>query len=617
MRRASLVSLFVLFFVLHLLAKTETWLEVRSPHFTVVTNSGEKQARKIADQFERMRAVFHKEFPDARIDAAAPIIVIAVKDNSEMQALEPADYLGKGKLSLAGLFLQSPDKNYVLLRLDAQGEHPYATVYHEYTHFLLRKGQAWLPLWLNEGMAQFYENTDIKEKEVRIGEPSPECLMVLRQSRLLPLETLFTVDYKSPYYHEENKGTIFYAESWALTHYLRMKDQRENTRHLTEYAKLVSSNADPVTAASQAFGDLKSLQKNLDQYVSQASFYYLQMPGATEVDDSAFQAQVLPIVEADAIRANFLAYNERTKDSMALLDLVLKQDPKNVTATETMGYLAFRAGKLDEAEKWYEAAVASDSKNFLAHYYFATIAMRQPNSADRSAQIESSLRLATKLNPSFAPAFDQLAVFYGTQHRNLDEAAMLNLMAVTLEPANVGFRLNRANLMMQMERPKDAIAVLQTALKSSTKPEEAAALQGQLDSIRRFVAARDSRESELRAVNQQNTPPPEVSGAQLDDGAAETPKLERRGPRRTVQGKLSNVQCSYPAAMTLTVEVAAKRLELRAANFYKVEYSASNFSVTGSLNPCNDLQGMSAKVEYFEPVSPSVEGQIISIQLSK
>jgi len=33
----------------------ENWIEVRSPHFTVDSNAGEKEARKIADQFEQIR----------------------------------------------------------------------------------------------------------------------------------------------------------------------------------------------------------------------------------------------------------------------------------------------------------------------------------------------------------------------------------------------------------------------------------------------------------------------------------------------------------------------------------------------------------------------------------
>ncbi len=113
------------------LGKEENWLEVRSPHFTVLSNSSEKQARHVADQFERMRFVFHTAFPQANVDPGTPIIVLAVKDKKDFQALEPEVYLGKGQIELAGLFLRAPDKNYVLLRLDAQGEHPYATVYHE------------------------------------------------------------------------------------------------------------------------------------------------------------------------------------------------------------------------------------------------------------------------------------------------------------------------------------------------------------------------------------------------------------------------------------------------------------------------------------------------------
>src|SRR5215469_11619106 len=159
--------------------KVENWIQVQSPHFVVATNGSEKQARKIADQFERMRSLFHALFPNLKIDPSSPIIVIAVKDEKDFRALEPQEYLAKGSLQLGGLFLRAADKNYVLLRLDAQGEHPYSTVYHEYTHLLLSKAE-WMPLWLNEGLAEFYENTDIDETDARLGQPSVEDIRFLR-----------------------------------------------------------------------------------------------------------------------------------------------------------------------------------------------------------------------------------------------------------------------------------------------------------------------------------------------------------------------------------------------------------------------------------------------------
>jgi hypothetical protein len=188
--------------------KPENWVEVRSPHFSVVSNSNEKQARRVADQFEHMRSVFHTLFPKIQIDTLGSITVLAIKDEKDFRALEPPEYLAKGQLKLGGLFLRGPDKNYVLLRLDAEGEHPYAVVYHEYTHLLLSRAE-WMPLWLNEGLAEFYQNTDIREKEVALGQPSPENLLLLRQNRLLPLATLFAIATRHPIITRKTKARSF------------------------------------------------------------------------------------------------------------------------------------------------------------------------------------------------------------------------------------------------------------------------------------------------------------------------------------------------------------------------------------------------------------------------
>ena len=250
---------FLLFFAVTLPSSArdsaDHWFEVRSQHFVVLTDSNEKQARHIASQFERMRSVFHLMMPTASDSAGSPIIVVALKDKKSFQSLEPEAYLAKGQLDLAGYFMRAPDKNYILLRLDAQGEHPYATVYHEYTHYMLRDASEWIPLWLNEGLAEFYQNTDIEEKDVRLGQPSPDDILYLRQNRLLPLTTLLKVDQTSPYYHEEQKGSVFYAESWALTHYIEVTDRQKGTNRIYDYAKLLIKKEDPVVAAQQAFGD--------------------------------------------------------------------------------------------------------------------------------------------------------------------------------------------------------------------------------------------------------------------------------------------------------------------------------------------------------------------------
>jgi tetratricopeptide (TPR) repeat protein len=606
--------------------KPENWLEVRSPHFLVLSNSSEKQARHVADQFERMRVVFHTVFPKAHVDPGTPIVVLAVKDKKDFQALEPDVYLAKGQLELAGLFLRAPDKNYVLLRLDAQGEHPYATVYHEYTHLLSSHAEEWLPLWLDEGLAEYYQNTEIRDKEVLVGEPSRENIFLLRQERLLPLATLFTVDRNSPYYHEENKGSIFYAESWALTHYLRIRDAKDNTHRLTDYAELVSQKVDPVTAGTRAFGDLRQLQVTLEKYVAQGVFYQFKAAMSTEVDDTAFKVQALSLAQADAVRADFLVYNQRVKDARALLERVLRDDPSNASAHETMGYLEFRQGNLDQARKWYEQAVKLDSQSFLANYYYAAIAMNGgPLNSENKSQIESSLRAAIKLNPSFAPAYDQLAAFYGMQHQNLEEAHTLALHAVQLDPGNLHYRLDTANILLQMERGKDAIAVLQNAMNLAKTPDDVSSVQSRLDMVQQYLASREAGRQPAQGI--QSTYPQAESLDQTMSGDTKQPhsdpqllrpsKEEALGPRRGVKGTIKGVQCSQPAIIKLKVEDAGRTFSLHSNNYFKIEFTAANYTPAGELHPCTDLEGMKAHVEFYEAAGKSAEGQIFSIELSK
>jgi tetratricopeptide (TPR) repeat protein len=621
LKRTALLFSFLLVELALARDKPENWLEVRSQHFTVVTDTNEKTGRRIADQFERMRAVFHVAFPHVSIDNGSPIIVLAVKDEKDFRALEPEAYLVKGQLQLGGLFLRVPDKNYVLMRVDAEGEHPYAVIYHEYTHFLLSKAVEWMPLWLNEGLAQFYENTDIHDKDVALGQPSWGNLALLRENQLLPLATLFTVDANSPYYHEENKGSIFYAESWALTYYFYVKDHHENTRHLTDYEELLVKGVDPVTAATRAFGNLKQLQSNLESYIRQSSFSYLKGPISTEVDDATFKVRLLIATQADALRADFLTYNDRIADARPLLDHALQEDPNNLSAHETMGFLEFRAGHLNEACKWYEQAVQLDSQSYIAHYYFAAISMTPGSDPSDDAQVEASLRAAIKLNPSFAPPFERLSAFEVARNRNLDEAHMMALTAVELDPGNVVYRMTAASVLMQMDRVKDAVAVLHEALRIAKSPVETAMVQNFLTQVQTFAAARDQRMEQNRRITEEIKPNARANDAPAGESNAnnsiEVRKEELpKGPHHFLTGTLQSVRCHTPA-IDLIVATNGKTMTMHGANYYNIEFTTLGFTPSGPLSPCNDLEGRPAKVEYVESSAKPGIAYVIAIELRK
>lgn len=599
-------------------ASREQWTQVSSSHFVVITNANEKQARRLVDQFERVRWVFQTLFPKVNADPASPIEVYAVKNSKSFQSVEPTVYLNKGSVNLAGYFLSAQDRNYILLRLDAEQEkHPFAVVYHEYTHLQFRSAGEWMPLWLNEGLAEFFQNTDIRDKEVMLGEPSGDDILRLRQERLIPLPVLFKVDVNSPYYHEENKGSAFYSEAWALTHFLMVSDRENKTSRVADYMSLMSQHQDPVVAAEKAFGDLKQLEKALGYYINAGQYkQFLMHSAVAAIDESTYAVKPVTAIEADADRAEILALVHREEEARELVDSILKTDPGNVQAREVMGLIEFHAGNREAARKWYGEAVKLDSKSYLANYYFAAISMEFPDAEE--GQIETSLRAAIQMNPKFAPAYDRLAAFYGMRHKNLDEALKLALTAIKLDPGNLHFRLNAASVLSASNRYADAVTVLQSAVKLARDPAEEEMVQSRIEQVNQTQRAKARMEEERRKYEAQvaNGPGQKVSGVVSAVPEVRYPD-EAKGAKHSFTGVMRDVRCSYPTVLEFRVEGTNSSITVYSNNFSKIELTANGFTPQGSVNPCTDFNGLKARVQYAETTDKRVDGQVFAVELRR
>src|ERR1700730_14781343 len=248
------------------------WIEVRSAHFVVSSNAGDREARRIADQFEQIRSLFHAAFANLRVDPAQPVLILAAKNENTMKMLLPEDWEVKGHVHPAGLYQQGEDKHYVILRLDSEGANPFHALYHEYTHALMHLNFTVLPLWLDEGLAEFYGNSRLGEKESRVGTIDESHLYILGQNKLLPIETLLNVEQGSPYYNEANQASVFYAESWALVHYLLLDPEARERGLLKNFVAAWNKVGTQIEAAQQAFGDLKHFGQVIEGYSRQTRF---------------------------------------------------------------------------------------------------------------------------------------------------------------------------------------------------------------------------------------------------------------------------------------------------------------------------------------------------------
>lgn len=595
-------------------ASTDHWVKVTSAHFTVVSDAGAKEAKHILDQFEHMRWVFHTLFSKANVDPVQPIVVVAAKNADVFDTMESSAYLGPGKLKPGGYFQSSSDKYYILLRLDAKFEHPYAAVYHEYTHLEFAADSAWMPLWLNEGLAEFMQNTDIHNKYVDLGEPNVNDILYLRRHPMMPLSVLFKVDVNSPYYHEEKKGSVFYAESWVLTHYLMVNDRERKLRRLARYMDLVKGGMDSLTAAKETFGDLKKLQQTLKVYIQTGSYKeFVLSSKAAPIDEAAFKVTALTQVEADAVRADVQARVGRAADARTLAETVLKEDPNDVQALETMGFIAFKAKNYEEARKWYGEAVKANSQDYLAQYYFASLSIGVSGPGKDEA-IESSLRAAIRLNPHFAPAYNQLAAFYAMHHQHLEEAHMLSAQAIELDPGKVAYRINAAHILMTMGQNANAMIVLRTAEKVAKNPREAAMVQNQIEQLQQLEAERAQAES----YAQQQAQVPAASKVIVVGAAPKHPTEPTTGHKSTVVGVIHHISCYYPSGFEFDVVTASgKAVRLYNNDFIKIDLTTVGFILKASMNPCVGFDGMRVLARYVASPDKTVAGQVVSMVLRK
>jgi tetratricopeptide (TPR) repeat protein len=613
--------------------KAEEWLEVRSPHFIVLSNGGEKQTRRVALQFERIRAVFASTFPSARVSPGQPVIILLAKDEKTLRTLLPGFWEKKGQVHPAGLFVGGPEVQYVALRLDVTGLNPYEPVYHEFVHLLASRTLTRLPLWLSEGLAEFYGSSLFHEKETYLGAPSEVNLRVLRESRLLPLEVLFAVDHASPYYNEEQKVTIFYAQSWALTHYLMMNDLNKRAKRLTEYLSLLSQEVEPLEAARRTMGDFRRLEQALQAYIGQYSFSAAKVPPPAKMDENQFVVRPVSAAESAAVRGDFLVHTRRPVEARALLEEALKLDSSSAPAHASLGFLCFQEGKDEEAAKWFGRAVELDSRSYLTHFYHAQLQARAAAEDGGAPDVEMSLQRCLELNPDFAPAYATLAASYARRGVKLEEALRLARRAVELEPGNISFYVTLGWVILRTEHVEDAISIAQGGLATARAPEDCAYAQNLLDQARKYrdyLQQERRREEEVRAEEEAHRRRLEEEARRLREIAKEEAVTTTEAPTATpparpatrvkigwTAGTVVAVSCKMPPALELTLRGTLSTLRLRAGNVSQIEILGAQRMTPELFDPCKNLFGRDAAISYRTLDASPFDGEITAIEIRR
>src|SRR5271163_1662856 len=506
----------------------EVWVEVRSPHFVVASNAGERQARHVAEQFEEIRGVFQSGFSKLRVDPGKPIVILAAKNENTLKVLLPAYWEQKGSVHPAGIYVPGEEKHYVALRLDTESENPYHILYHEYTHALLHLNFTGLPAWLDEGLAEFYGNTVIAGKDIQTGKIDNAHLYLLQQSKLIPVEVLLQVDHSSPYYNEKNRASVFYAESWALVHFLLMDQDARKEHLLAHFLEAWDKTGNQVEAAKQSFGELTKFGREIEAYARRGSFYSAILKSSAESDEKSYTSRAMTAAEALALRGDFYLHTNRMTEAKAALEEAVKEDPKLAAAHESLGTYYFRQHDIEDAGKELQSATELDSKSFLTYYYAAVLNLQQARGMpDEWPKQEASLEKAIALNPNFAPAYSSLAMLYLMHKEDQEKALNAARHATQLEPGTLTYSINLGYVLLAMNKTEEARALAARMQAQAKNPRELrmaesfrAAAEGRANANVREVSADEAEGEDTDAPVRQKIPPPAKEGPKDEGGAA-------------------------------------------------------------------------------------------------
>ena len=456
-------------------AADKTWIEVRSEHFRVLSDGSDKDARRVAREFEQIRAVFSMTFPALRLDSGAPLLVLAPRDENSAKELSPRMWKQKGAKP-AGWFSHGWEKQFAVVRLDAVRHEDYEVVYHEYAHTLLHLNSRWLPVWLDEGLAEFYAGTRFEQNKLYIGAPVPRAIE-LRLKPLIPIETLIGVTPTSRYYHDEDKVQIFYAESWALSHFLMFSPSMDQGKRLRQFLILLDQGTEQKKAFREAFGEYKQIDKELEEYARRFFIQAMVVKNPPNFNENEFALRRLTPAETAAELGGFHLWEHDVEAARPLVMQAVSEDSTLGLAHEQMGFLDFADGKDQEAAKEFDQAFQLDGKLFLSVYYRAMLspAANSDEAADRTAFHDAMMKVL-ELNPRFAPPYIELARMELRQG-NFQHALALSRKGEQLEPSRAGYHILSGNILLRLGQNVDAARFAKFVADRWTPPDHDEAME--------------------------------------------------------------------------------------------------------------------------------------------
>ena len=611
------------------------WISMRSENFTLAGNAPAKDIESVAVKLEQFRLVIQKVFPDLKINSQIPTKVLIFKDEESFSKFKPLDENGKPSDWVAGYFQAGEFVNHITFAFGSNQEKAYRIIFHEYAHFLVSNNYKNIPTWFNEGFAEYLEQFNVKNKRTfRIGEADSAHLETLRNNRLFSAKEFFAVNNNSLRKMNRRQVSIFYAQAWAMMHFIMHKNGAAGIRQKDEFIKLINRGFDHDKAFTEAFKTIpEDMQRELTGYILSKKFDYADVKIEKDAKfDGNFEQSHISEQEVTANLAELLFNQQRFDESEIYLNEAVSKNAFSPEANLLTALLKIKRGKYAEAKPFLENAVKSGKPNYIAFYNYALVLIREKLSVngylsrfekEEAAKIKFYLQKAIESNPNFADSYNLFGLICTVNNEEIDKAIEMMKTAIKISPEKEWYPMRVADLYIRKKDFANARnfaqkIVLQTTDKYLKK--YAADTLTMINNSEQMQKTLFNSERRSNAYIQSDEPISDEEFARIKElltiqGINEALRKPVENEKR-ILGKIISIECKNDQVF-FSVTAQNLKLKFRNADFQNLRLRAFaentiNTKIGCELNPPDKLSNIIYKP--FESGESEISGEITAIE---
>ncbi len=355
------------------------WVTLKSAHLQLISDGAPSKAHEVALDLERMISALGQNVGvEIRLEPPTKVLLFSSPDTFQSYC---AVLMGRSCADVGGLFEATRHAAYLLMPV-RRFEDARRVAYHELTHALMQNSLRSVPLWLDEGIAEFYGSFYASGGEILIGRPDAEHLSTLHSTGLLPTATLLALNHDSPEFTSPSTRSTVYAQSWLMVHYILVGLPGGRAR-LTDFLVRRGRGEPDEQAFRAAFAVTpEEFTKDLNGYRQRSVMAALRLPATSvSVIDPGAPAP-LPRHAALAELGRMLAACERCDPLVArpFVEEAHRLDPGSAHHTAVLAWVAARQGRAEEASRLFAQAAqqpADETAALLYGEYLLNLATEQ------------------------------------------------------------------------------------------------------------------------------------------------------------------------------------------------------------------------------------------------